>query len=85
MPRYDYRCEGCDAVVELTSTFAEADAARACEGCGASLQRMVMSTPPTLIMDYSERFLNKSETPSPRPGLQSARRYRHDGEKVVEV
>lgn len=84
MPRYDYRCQGCEGVVEMTSTFADSDAARTCEGCGGSLQRL-LSTPPTLVIPFSERFLSRAENPAPRPGLQNARRYRHDGKGVVEV
>jgi putative FmdB family regulatory protein len=86
MPRYDYQCLECDAVVELTSTFADADAARTCENrnCGGELRRL-LSTPPTLVIPYSERFLNRSENPAPRPGLQNARRFRYvEGKGVVE-
>ena len=40
MPKYDYRCEGCEAFWEVERPMAEASAPSACPVCGAAGARV---------------------------------------------
>jgi len=47
MPLYEYRCEGCERVIEVRQKFSDASLTT-CETCGASLKKLISQTGFTL-------------------------------------
>ena len=44
MPKYDYKCEGCNSVVEITRSFDE-DSSPMCTTCNSTMIRQWSATP----------------------------------------
>jgi putative FmdB family regulatory protein len=44
MPKYDYKCEGCSSVVEITRSFDE-DSSPMCTSCNSTMVRQWSATP----------------------------------------
>lgn len=43
MPMYEYRCEGCERVIEVRQKFSDAPLT-ICETCGAPLEKLISQT-----------------------------------------
>ncbi len=43
MPMYEYRCEGCERVIEVRQKFSDAPLTT-CENCGAPLKKLISQT-----------------------------------------
>lgn len=43
MPMYEYRCEGCEQIIEVRQRFSDAPLTT-CETCGAPLKKLISQT-----------------------------------------
>lgn len=73
MPMYEYRCEGCEQVIEVRQKFSDA-LLTTCEACGAPLKKLISQTGFTLKGGgwYQQGYSETSSPAAACPGAGSS-------------
>lgn len=93
MPSYDYFCQRCDTVIELTHTMKDCDVIHRCEKCGYGMERRAsqLNVKPCVDADWHLRNGGKGMgctqffNPNLPPGHPDAIRYFRSQNDLIET